>query len=183
MKSLRIAGAVLMLAAGGGIAGLATPRWLALGLLAGLICYLAMWRSVARALRAALPILVFALSLAAIQIIFGMPVTNLAAKAVASFFFITSAFRMYPWADLLARVSPGSPLFTLALYLLFVRHFFFILTSESIRLLRARSLCITKPYGRGSFRSLVAALGSLFERTLLRAERFYAAQLLRGFAE
>jgi len=183
MKALRIVGAVTMLAAVVEIAILDNLCWLSLGLLAGLVCYLAIWRNVARALRAALPILVFALSLTAVQIIFGMPVTNLAGKAVASFFFITSAFRIYPWANLIAGVSPGSPLFMLTCYLLFVRHFFFIFTSEAVRLLQARSLCITEPYGRGSFRSLVAALASLFERSLLRAERFYAAQLLRGLAE
>jgi energy-coupling factor transporter transmembrane protein EcfT len=183
MKALRIVGAVAMLAAVAGIAGLDSLRGLALGLLAGLTCYLALARSMARALRAALPVLVFALSLTGVQIIFGMPVTNLAVKTVASFFFITSAFRIYRWANLLAGVPPLSPLFTLTCYLLFVRHFSFIFTSEAIRLLQARSLCITKPYGRGSFRSLVAALVALFERSLLRAERFYAAQSLRGLAE
>jgi hypothetical protein len=183
MKPLRIVGAVALLAAIVGIAILDKLCWLTLGLLVGLVCYMAVWRNVAKALRAALPILVFALSLAGMQLIFGMPVTNLAGKAVASFFFITAAVRIYPWADLIAHVPPASSFFTLACYLLFVRHFFFIFTSEAVRLLQARSLCITKPYGRGSFQSLVAALAALFERSLLRAERFYAAQLLRGFAE
>jgi hypothetical protein len=183
MRALRIAGAVALLMAVVEVAILDKLCWLSLALLAGLVCYLAVWRNVTKALRAALPILVFALSLAAVQIIFGMPATNLAGKAVASFFFITSAFRIYPWADLIARIPPGSSIFALACYLLFVRHFLFIFTSEAVRLLQARSLCITKPYDRGSFRSLVAVLAALFAGSLLRAERFYAAQLLRGFAE
>jgi hypothetical protein len=183
MKALRIAGAVVLLAVVVEIAILEDFRWLSLGLLVGLICYVASWGNVTKALRAALPILVFALSLAGVQLIFGMPVTNLAGKAVASFFFIAAAVRIYPWADLIAQVPPASSFFALACYLLFVRHFFFIFTSEAVRLLQARSLCLPKPYGRGSFRSLVAALAALFERSLLRAERFYAAQLLRGFAE
>ena len=183
MRALRITVAFALLVAVVGIAILDKRGWLSLGLLAGLVCYLAVWRNVAKALRAAVPILVFALSLAGVQLIFGMPVTNLAGKAVASFFFATAAVRIYPWADLIAQVPPASSFFALACYLLFVRHFFFIFTTEAVRLLQARSLCITKPYGRGSFRSLAAALATLFERSLLRAERFYAAQLLRGFAE
>jgi energy-coupling factor transporter transmembrane protein EcfT len=71
----------------------------------------------------------------------------------------------------------------LVLFALFIRHFAMIFASESRRVLQARSLGISRTYGRGWFRSLVAALVALIGRSLSRAERFYAAQSLRGFTE
>jgi len=140
-------------------------------------------RSLSKSLHAAIPVVLFAATLTLLQVIVRMPVTLLAAQAVAVFLFVSAAFRIVPWAASVARISPHSRLFAFALYALFTRHFFFILTGEAMRLFRARSQCIIRPYGKGAFRSLAAALASLFSRSLLRAERFYAAQLLRGLAE
>lgn len=70
-----------------------------------------------------------------------------------------------------------------ALLFFFVRHFLLILGQEARRALVARSLAARRLYGAGGFSSLVWALVSLLGRALARAERFYAAQWLRGLAE
>ena len=71
---------------------------------------------------------------------------------------------------------------TLALLALFVRHFAGILTAESRRMLTARSLAAPFRCGPWSFRSLSFAVAAVFSRSFDRAERFYAAQRLRGIA-
>jgi hypothetical protein len=72
------------------------------------------------------------------------------------------------------------PLYRLFLFLHFTRHFTAILLEEAKRLLIARRLAAPKLYGAGGFSSLVHSLNAILRRSLVRAERFYAAQWLRG---
>jgi hypothetical protein len=152
-----------------------------LGALAvGLLIRRLVWRGWRRSFPGLVPVGVFALVLAGLQWIARMPVTLLALKAVVVFLFSTSAFRLFPWADLTSALGSRGRLRTPVLFVLFTRHFAEILLVEATRVFRARSLCVRRPFGRGSFSSLVWVLISLFGRSISRAERFYAAQLLRG---
>ena len=158
-------------------------RLLVLAVSCGLGAHTLAYGSLSKSLHAALPVALFGATLTLLQLITRMPVTALAAQTVVIFLLVSAAFRIVPWAASLAGIGPRSRFYALVLYALFTRHFFFILTGEAMRLFRARALCITRPYGKGAFRSLAAALVSLFSRSILRAERFYAVQLLRGLAE
>jgi hypothetical protein len=159
------------------------PLWLVAALVLGLLLRMVIWKNLSAALRSALPVVLFAVVLVVMQWLAAVPVTILAAKVLAVFLFSTAAFRLLPWTDAFATTRPGSTLHGFFLYLLFVRHFVIILQSEASRVLHARALCLARPYGRGALASLVWGLVSLFSRSLVRAERFYAAQLLRGFGE
>jgi len=136
-----------------------------------------------RALRASLPVAIFALALVFLQWISRLPITYLGLKTVAVFLLVSVALRTPAWRESLRRFSPKSRLFGLILFALFMRHFVGIFGSEAHRLLVARSMCVTRNCGRGSFSSLSAALAELFSRSLARIERFYAAQWLQGWAE
>jgi hypothetical protein len=74
-------------------------------------------------------------------------------------------------------------LFCAALFALFVRHFAWVLLAEARRALTARAISVPNRYGAGWFHSLVHAVSAIFTRSLVRAERFYAAQWLRGIGE
>lgn len=138
------------------------------------------WKSVTKALRALLPITIFVLALGLVQWLFHELDLEVAAKTLAIFCLTASAFRLIPWSQSGNAFRPGSQLSASVLYLLFIRHFALILTEESKRLLTARSRTVFKPHGRWSFRSIVSALAALFLRAMNRAERFYAAQMLKG---
>ena len=109
-----------------------------------------------------------------------MPVTLLWLKTILVFAVATTVVRFLPWGRFLFRVRPSSALHLVSLFALFVRHFAWILAAEGKRAFTVRALVVPKPYGPGSFRSLAFAVSSFFSRALTRAERFYAAQLLRG---
>lgn len=130
-----------------------------------------------------LPILLFAGFLALMQRVSGMPVTCLWLKAILVFMATTTVVRLLPWNDWIFRVRGGSVIYWLSLFALFVRHFAAILLLEGRRALTAHALAAPNRYGPGAFRSLAWAVSSLFSRSLARAERFYAAQLLRGIGE
>ena len=136
-----------------------------------------------RWLRSVLPILVFAVALVLIQWTAGMPVTSLALKAVLAFLFVSLMVRLIPWRRWIFAFRPGSFGYLLVLFGLFVRHFAGILTSEARRVLIARRFAVPHMRGRGALRSLGHATASVFLRSMARAERFYAAQSLRGIAE
>jgi energy-coupling factor transporter transmembrane protein EcfT len=125
----------------------------------------------------------FAGVLALMQWVSSAPVSSLPLKTIAVFLLFTAAFRLLRWSDVVSAVRPGARLFGLVLFALFVQHFAAIFVRESQRVLQARSLRLSRPWGRGSFDSLAAAVAALAGRSLVRAERFYAAQSLRGLAE
>jgi energy-coupling factor transporter transmembrane protein EcfT len=125
---------------------------------------------------------VFAATLIAFQWLNGTVDLSLPLRTVAVFVISTAAFRAIPWAWLARRIAPGSPFYDAALFLLFIRHFTAILMEESRRTLQARALVVRGSFGRGGFSSLRWALVALLRRVLVRAERFYAAQLCNGAA-
>lgn len=136
-----------------------------------------------RALRIAAPLLLFAGVLALLRWRAGEPAWSLPLQMLAVFAVTAAAFRVFPWRAVYARLRPGSRLFTLALFFLFVRHFTLILGAETRRVFQARSLAAARRYGPGWFRSLAWALAAVFRASLARAERFYAALWLRGLSQ
>jgi len=183
VRFARYTAACCLLGAAVGVAFVNAPVWLLRAVLLGFLLRAMLWSGLGRAVRAALPVLVFAAALVFVQWVSRSPLTLLPLKVVAVFLFTTVAFRILPWASLASCARPGSLLQTLVLFALFVRHFAHIFTGEGLRMFRARALCISKPCGRGAFHSLVWALAAFFSRSIVRAERFYAAQWLRGWAE
>lgn len=136
-----------------------------------------------RALGWLVPILLFCAALAALELVGHRSISALPLRALASFSGLVLAFRVAPWMNLLRSVSPRSRLFVPVLFLLFVLHFTQILRNEALRSLTAYRLVVPHPLKRGGIRALACSLDSFFHRGLLRAERFYAAQLLKGLAE
>jgi len=183
MRILRLVGVLLLVAAAAVAALIANPHWLLIGVVLGLLLRAVAWRSFHRSLRATLPIVLFAGVLALMQWVSLTPVSALPLKTIAIFLFSTTAFRILPWSQIISAARPGSALFEMVLFALFVRHFAAIFAKESQRVLQARSLRVSRPWGRGSFRSLAAAVAALAARSLVRAEHFYAAQSLRGLAQ
>lgn len=129
------------------------------------------------------PITFFAGVLVALQWVGGGLDWRLPLRTVTVFLLATSAAGLVPWDRLLLRVKPRSPLYTFALFLLILRHFVQILGMEARRMILARRLAAPRRHGAGWFTSLTWATAGVFRRSLVRAERFYAAQLLRGLAE
>jgi hypothetical protein len=78
------------------------------------------------------------------------------------------------------RVPRCRVLYRLFLFAHFTRHFAAILAEEARRMLIARKMAAPRLYRRGGFSSLVHSLTAVFRCSLIRAERFYAAQRLRG---
>jgi hypothetical protein len=146
----------------------------------GLLAHFLATRSFRSGLRRLAPILIFAGVLAGLQWLGGAAEPRLALKAVAVFVLVVPAVRLVRWDELLARREPGSPLFGAALFLLLVRHFVRVFAEEARRLLTAQGLAAPRRWRHGWWASLVWALVALFRRALARAERFYAAQLVRG---
>ncbi len=64
--------------------------------------------------------------------------------------------------------------------LLFLYRYIFVLVEEALRMVRARDMRSFGAKGRG-IRIYVRMIGTLFLRTLERAERIYSAMLSRGF--
>jgi len=129
------------------------------------------------------PILLFAAVLALMQWAGGMPVTWLWLQTILVFLATTIVVRLLPWDRWIFQIREGTWLFWAALFALFVRHFAAVLLAEGRRALTARALSAPNRYGPGWFRSLAFAVSAFFGRSLTRAERFYAAQLVRGIGE
>jgi hypothetical protein len=183
MTALRVMGALVLLVAAVMVAVVSNRTWLLSAIIGGLALRAIMEGSFSRALRSTLPVVIFAALLALMQWVASQSMSSLPLRTIAVFLLSACAFGIFPWAETFSAVRPGSTLFALVLFALFIRHFAMILTSESRRVLQARSLGISRAYGPGWFRSLVAAVAALIGRSLSRAERFYAAQSLRGFTE
>lgn len=128
----------------------------------------------------AVPIVVFAGGLALLEIVTQGRVSRAPVRALAVFSLLTAASRVWPWPDLLGRIRPGGLLWAPALFALVTRHFVEILQTETVRVVRAWSWRAPHRFGPLAFRSLSLALVAIFTRCWIRAERFYAAQRLRG---
>ena len=159
------------------------PAWPAAFLIGGLCVHICLSRSAKQVAIQLAPILMFAGVLVLLQWWGGGVVTSVPLRTVAVFLLVTAGARLFPLDAVLRPIPPRSRLFHAALFLLLVRHFLRILAEEMVRLLRARSLAMPRRFGPGSLRSLAFAAASIFPRTLERAERFYACQLLRGLAD
>ena len=134
-------------------------------------------------LRRLLPLAVFAAGVAVLQWLAGTLDPWLPLKTLAAFALGAAVFLAIPWSRMARTLSAGRWWFTPVLFLLLLRHFAAILSEEPLRVLRARSLAVSRPCGPGWLGSLAHALASVFRRAIDRAERFYAAQLIRGLAE
>jgi len=178
MRRLAVAGGLLAAAV---VAVLVVDLTVLLALTAAaVLTNLAMAGRPASGLRRLVPVLVFAGFLAALEWLGGAARPRLALRTVAVVAFVVAAARLILWEELLTSWRPGSALFRIALFLLMVRHFARVLARESWRLLIAQTLAMPRRWRRLWWSSLVWALAALFRRALLRAERFYAAQLVRG---
>lgn len=183
MTWLRITGAFALLLAAGAAAATRHSGWVFAAMAAGFIVRAVAWRNLAGSLRSSLPIVAFAAVLAAMQWIAHGQVSLLPLKAVAVFLLSTAALRSLPWSEMVRAIHPGSRLSGVVLFGFFAQHFTGILATESRRILQARALRLARRLGPGWFRSLVGAMAGIFRRALARAERFYAAQSLRGLGE
>lgn len=128
-----------------------------------------------------LPIGAFAAGLALLDLASNGVPSSLAVRTVVVFLWLTAGSRLMPWTDLLGRAC-GSMFWTPALFVLVTRHFVQVLSGETVRVFRARSLQVPRRFGPGAFRALAWALVAVVLRSWGRAERFYAAQRLRGLA-
>jgi hypothetical protein len=178
----RAAGAFLLLAAAA-----AVPFVRETGILAAAACAALLVRLLAAGwsgtVKLAVPILLFAAVLAALQVMAGTFTPALALRTVTIFLLSTAAAAVFPWRAAASRAHPRSRLFPAALFLLSLRHFALVLGAEARRMFAARRLAVPRRYGPGWFRSLAWALAAVFRLSLVRAERFYAGLLLRGYAE
>ena len=101
-------------------------------------------------------------------------------KTIVVFLLLGAAWRALPFVHALEGVRPGSRLWTWVLFALVTRHFVEILKTEAVRVLRAWSLRVPRRFGPLGFRSLSWTMVAIVLRCWARAERFYAAQRLRG---
>jgi hypothetical protein len=183
MKPISFMPALLVLSAAVAVAFMRDITWVIAALPVSLALNISSWRSISKAKRAMLPVALFVLTLIWLQWLYRRPEPMVAAKTLAVFWLTTAAFRRVPRSGFAGAIRPGSRTSAFILYLLFLRHFASILAVEAGRLLHARSRAVPKPYGHWAFRSLAAALVSLLVRAATRAERFYAALLLKGLVE
>lgn len=127
-------------------------------------------------------ILIFAAFLAAAESVLLRRPPLLAARMILAAAAGLLLFHAVPWARL-ARWSIRRPgLRNIALYFLFLTHFLRIFLEEIFSLFRAWRLAAPRRWRASWWRSLLHATASLFPRTLHRAERFYAALLVKGLA-
>ena len=153
------------------------------GLAVAAACAASIEVAIRRTIHWLFPILLFCAVLAFLEWIDHRTVSVLPLKALVSYLALALAFRIMPWVALVRSVSSRNRFFPPVLFLLFIRHFTFILRDEAMRSLTAYRFAVPHPFRRGGIRALAYSLDSFFRRCLLRAERFYAAQLLRGLAE
>jgi hypothetical protein len=77
-------------------------------------------------------------------------------------------------------VPAAKPVLRLYLFAHFIRHFTEILGAETRRMLTARGLAAPHLYSRTGLVSLAHSMAAILFRSFTRAERFYAAQCLKG---
>jgi energy-coupling factor transporter transmembrane protein EcfT len=137
-----------------------------------------------RILRLSVPLALFCAGVAGLQLMSGNLDPWLPVKTFGAFFAGLAAFACFPWRRLpRLLVAPPARRNLPILFLLILRHFAGILGAEAARQFRARRLVVVRESGPLGFTSLRCAVVSMFRRSIERAERFYAAQWLRGGAE
>ena len=183
MSAGRIASAVALFGAACCVPLIPRLDLLAIAAAVGFASHLALQNRLSQALASALPIVLFAALLVFLQWIGDGIQWTLPLRTVAIFFLATSAARLFPWTPLLQRVRPGGVLFNAVLFLFILRHFVMTLGAEARRVMIARRIAVPREYRPEWFRSLTSAVAAIFGRAIVRAERFYACQLLRGIGE
>lgn len=173
--------AALAAAAVGAAAGPAAVAWPAFG--AGVLAQAGLGRGGRKALVWVIPVVLFAGLLAVAEWLARGQVSLLPLRTLAVFLLSTAAFQGVSGVGWAFRHPPGSLRGRLVVFGLFVAHFACILEAEARRALLAHRLAAPRRRGPGWFGSLGRALAGVFLRSLTRAERFYAAQWLRGLGE
>jgi len=140
---------------------------------------IALARSVWSVLLRFLPILLFVTMLWLLQFLSGNRSPRLPFQA--SFVFASAWLLGRIVSTGRVPIPASKPVFRLYLFAYFVGHFKDILFTECRRVLTARQIAAPRLIAPGGVRSLVQAMASVLMHAVARAERFYAAQSLRGF--
>ncbi len=156
---------------------------LLMALATGFLLFWATRRPLGRALLAAMPVAVTAVLYYLLQLLAGSTAIMLPLKMLVVFLYLSTVLRIFPWDVALSRSRPGSHGFQALLYIHFIGHFVHVFGEETLRVLRAWKWSSRGARGSVRLRALRGTLSGLFLRSLGRAERFYAAQLVRGLAE
>lgn len=128
-------------------------------------------------------ILIFAAVLAAAEFLLHRRPPLLAARMMLVAACGILLFRALPWPRIARWALRQHALRNAAFYFLFLSHFLRIFMEEIISLFHAWRLAAPRRWRAVWWRSLLHASASLFPRTLRRAERFYAALLVKGLAQ
>lgn len=138
------------------------------------------WRDTARALW---PLGFFACLLAGLEWVAHGPASELALRTLAVGWLAQAAASGVSPARMLLECPARSWQFRVIMFGALVEHFAGVLQEEATRVLVAHRLAAPRRWRAGWFRALAHALASVNQRALIRAERFYAAQWLRGLGE
>lgn len=130
-----------------------------------------------------IPVVLFAVVLAALEWQGRGTPGWLPLRTLAVFLATTEAARGLSYAGWLVSCPVGSLRRRAALLAALVSHFSRILSEEVRRVMVAHSWAAPRRWRAGWFISFSGALASVLLRALSRAERFYAAQWLRGLGE
>ncbi|MGC8793431.1 MAG: hypothetical protein ACP5U2_08575 [Bryobacteraceae bacterium] len=171
----------MIAAAAASLAAPATLLWPAAA--AGGLARWASYRDWRRAARALWPLALFAGLLAGLEWLARRRVSELGLRALAVGWLAQAAASGFSPARLLLGRRAGSWPFRTLLFGALVEHFSRVLEDEAVRVLIAHRLAAPRRWRAGWFWSLAQGLANLIQRTLVRAERFYAAQWLRGLGE
>lgn len=127
-------------------------------------------------------LLIFAAALAAAEMLAARRPPWIAARMLLTAAAAIAVSRAVPWARA-ARWALARPRWrAAALYFLVLAHFLRILAGEIRSLFHAWRLAAPRQWSPTWWTSLAHATASLFPRVLRRAERFYAALLVREMA-
>lgn len=173
--------AVLAAAAVGAMVGPAAVVWAAAGI--GLAARAWAWRRWRRVVLSLVPVMLFAGTLGALEWMGRGEVSVLGVRTVAVFLLSTAAWGGVSGAGLALGYPARSAGQRAVLFGLMVGHFAWILGAEARRALAAHRLAAPRRRGPWWFGSLGRAMGGMFVRAFMRAERFYAAQWVRGVGE
>ncbi len=152
---------------------------LSTGVAVAIAIHLIQERSPKRVLRRFLPILVFAAGVYALSFFGGRAEPRLPLRVV---FVFAAVWLLGRLCVRRVKIPRSRMLFRLFLFVHFVRHFAEVLGDETRQTLTARQMAAPSLFRPGGFSSLVYALSSIFQRCMIRAERFYSAQSLKGFS-
>jgi len=127
-------------------------------------------------------LLIFAAALAALEWLALRRPPWIAVKMLTVAAASLAVSRLVPWARAARWCLGRNFLRPVALYFLVLAHFLRIFLEENRSLFFAWRLAVGRRRGAAAWRSLACATASLFPRVLRRAERFYAAMLVKGMA-